>query len=399
MKNRVHRVFGLMVCLFLLISCNQNRIQDSVDCVHETTLALNTNHPKGADLSAIVDKYIAKGLPGINVLISDDQGIWMTSKGMADIEAQIPMELCHINKLGSVTKMMIGALVWQLIEEGALAINDPINQYIPEVAEKLANGDEITLAMLINHTSGVYDIATDLNYNLAVVNDFSRSWTSDQIIAFVDGKPATHFPGDSLRYSNTNTMLTSLIIEAATGEKHGDLLQSKIFDKLGMENTYYYDYSDDFPSNRLAQGYLDFYNDGSGIQNISQLNPGSGNGYTGVYSTVEDLYLFMNALLREESLVNSNFLLDIGNSYRISENGTWASSIGGIHDEYLLLLPEGVNAYGHAGGDIGYSANLSYLPHNNTIFAGTYNYGTNLPTELGEVLHDMRDEIYLLLAE
>ncbi len=399
MKNRALSMSCLIFCLFIFFSCGKDKIKGSESCQHETTLNINNNHPKAAELSAIVDKYIAKGLPGINVLISDDQGAWMTAQGLADIDQEIPMELCHINKLGSVTKMMIGSLVWLLIEEEVLAIDDLISKYIPDVADRITHGNEITLAMLINHTSGVADIATDLNYNLAVVNDFSKSWTADEILDFIAGKPATHFPGDSVRYSNSNTMLTSLVIEAATGEKHGDLLQSHIFDRLGMNNTYYYDYANDFPTNVLAQGYLDFYNDGTGIQNISQLNPGSGNGYTGVYSTVEDLYLFMNALLREESLVNSNFLLDIGNSFRVSENGTWASSIGGIHDEYLLLLPDGVHAYGHAGGDIGYSANLSYLPHNNTIFAGTYNYGTNLPSELGEVLHDMRDEIYLLLAE
>jgi len=66
----------------------------------------------------------------------------------------------------------MGTLIWQLIQDGLLQIDDPINKYIPEVADKIENGNEITLAMLINHSSGVYDIAGDLGFNLVVVNDF-----------------------------------------------------------------------------------------------------------------------------------------------------------------------------------------------------------------------------------
>ena len=64
-----------------------------------------------------------------------------------------------------------------------------------------------------------------------------------------------------------------------------------------MNNTVYYDYSEEFPLGNLAQGYVDFHNDGGNIQNISDLNPGSGNGYTGLYSNAEDMYLFAKALL------------------------------------------------------------------------------------------------------
>ncbi len=384
----------------LVSSCKrETTIKPTINCNTSAEFVINTNHPKAAKIQAVMDKYAAKGVPGMTVLIHDNNGFWIQSKGMADIENQIPMQSCHINKLGSVTKMMMGALIWQLVQEGKLDLNAPISKYIPTVAEKITNGKDITLSMLINHTSGVYDIPRDLGYNLAVINDFSKSWTANEILAFIANKPATNLPGEAVYYSNSNTMLESMIIEAVTGRSHADLLRERILVPLGMTNTYYYNYSTAFPSDILAQGYLDFNNDGGTIQNISKLNPGSGNGYTGVYSTVTDLYKFMNALMVQKTLTTPANLGTILGSLRYNDKKTWQSSIGAIHREYVDVLPDNIIAYGHAGGDIGYSANLNYFPNNNTIFAATYNYGTNLPSPLGNELNSLRKELILIMGE
>jgi D-alanyl-D-alanine carboxypeptidase len=397
MKNIKYSLIILALSIFA--SCGKVSIEPTEVCTDDASFVINQAHPKAAEIQAIMDKYIAKGLPGVSILINDNDGFWIASAGMADLEKGIKMQPCHINKLGSVTKMMMGALVWQLIQEGKLDINDPIRKYIPEVAAKIENGNDITVAMLINHTSGIYDVAGNLDFNLAVINDMSRSWTSEQILKYLEGQPATNLPGVEVRYSNSNTMLVGMIVDVAGNRNHAALLKSKIFEPLGMDNTVYFNYDEDFPLPNLAQGYLDFNNDGGSIQNISNLNPGSGNGYTGVYSTVTDLYKFMNALMRDKSLTTSDNLDIIFNSMRADNDGTWKSSIGGIHDEYRLLLGENIHAYGHTGGDIGYSANLSFFPHNNTIFAATFNYGTNLPSELGSELRTMREELFALMAE
>lgn len=392
-----------LLCLSILslwIGCQPvNLIPETIACTENYPFELNASHPKGAAIQATMDKYIRLGLPGMTILISDDDGIWVASAGFADLENQIPMQPCHINKLGSITKMMMGTLIWQYISEGKLSLNEPIQTYIPEVSARITNGSEITLGMLLNHTSGIADIGGDLNFNLAVVNDFTYSWTAEEILEFIADKPATHAPGTALRYSNTNTMLEGMILDAVTGRPHRELLQERIFDRLGMNQTVYYNYSQAFPYENIAQGYLDFHNDGGDIQNISLLNPGSGNGYTGVYSTVSDLYRFMNALLREKTLTSPENLEYIFDNFFYFEGQSWASSYGAIHDEYREVLPDSIHTYGHTGGDIGYSANLNYFPHNNTIFAATYNYGTNLPSPLGDALRELRKELFLIMAE
>jgi D-alanyl-D-alanine carboxypeptidase len=394
-----YKFIYIFLSLFIVLSCKSDLIQDTQLCTIEDDYPINEEHPKSEEIKQLMDEYISKGLPGMSVLISDNDGMWYASAGFADIENGIAMEPCHINKLGSVTKMMMGTLTWLLIQDDVLSIDDPMSMHIPEVASKIENGDDITLRMLLNHTSGVYDIARDVSFNFAVVNDFSRSWTSEEIIPFFEGKSATGLPGDEVSYSNANTLLVGMIIDAVTGQEHEDLLKSRIYDPLGMTSTIYYDYESDFPSEFLAQGYLDFHNDGGDIQNLSQLNPGSGNGYTGVYSNVLDLHTFINALLKEETLITPENLNLIYESMRFSNSGTWRSSIGAIHDQQRYLFDDDVHAYGHDGGDIAYAANLNYMPHNNTIFAATYNYGTNLPTELSEVLSEFREKLYVLSSE
>jgi len=400
MKN-IHfkHIAILFILLIFLTGCQKNRIQTTEPCAFNNAFPINSNHPKAAKIAALMDSYIAKGIPGMTVLIHDAKGFWIASRGYADLEEGIPMEPCHINKLGSITKMMMGTLIWQLVEEGKLDIQAPISLYIPEVAAQITNGKDITVAMLLNHTSGIYDISRDLGYNLGVVNDFTKRWTDQEILAYVANKPATNLPGEEVIYSNSNTLLEGMIIDKLTGKSHGDALKERIFIPLGMSQTYYYNYAEAFPSQLLAQGYLDFHNDGGSIQNISSMNPGSGNGYTGVYSTVTDMYRFLDALLVQKTLISPGNLTAIFNSMRSNSPETWQSSIGGIHREYMDVLPKSVVAYGHGGGDIGYSANLDYFPHNETIFAATFNYGTNLPSAVGKELDKMRIELIKLAAE
>lgn len=394
------KYISFIIPILMLISCqSEELIKNTTNCSYSNEFPINTSHPKGAKIQVVMDKYAAKGVPGMSILIHDKDGFWIKSAGFADLENGIEMQPCHVNKLGSITKMMMGALVWHYVQEGKLDINAPISQYIPDVAAKITNGKDITLGMLLNHTSGVYDIARDLGYNLAVINDFTKSWTSEEILKYIGEKPATNVPGESVHYSNSNTLLEGMIIEQITGKKHGDLLKEKIFTPLGMTNTYYYNYSEAFPTDLLAQGYLDFNNNGGAIQNISNLNPGSGNGYTGVYSTVTDLYKFMNALLVEKTLTTPENLDLILNNMRANDENTYQTSWGGIHREFMTTLPDSIKSYGHGGGDIGYSANLNYLPHNQTIFAATFNYGTNLPSDLGKELGELRKELMLIMAE
>lgn len=389
----------LLPLLALLVACQSDKIQPtSGSCALDYDPT--DNHPKNAQSKLLIDSYVKRGIPGIALLIADSNGLSVQASGMADIEAGVALQPCHIGKLGSITKMMLGTLTWMLIEEGkyGLSVEDKLSKWRPDLAEKITNGDKITLGMLIDHTAGVYDVARDLAYNLAVINDPQKAWDAEEIVAYSFGKAANGQPGDSVHYSNIHTLLEALVIEKATGRKHGDLLRERVFEPLQMKHTLYYDYASTLP-NGVIQGYVNFHNTGEGIQNISSLNPGSGNGYTGVYSSVGDLYKFMDALMRKKSLISQQSLDAIFASFRTSNKGDWKSSKGGIHMDFLLDSNTASHTVGHGGGDVGYSAGLYYYPATGAISAYILNYGTNLPTEIGDLLAPLRRDINYLSVE
>ena len=362
MKKLIH----LILVIFLLTDCTKHFIAPTDICMdNQEFLQSSISHPKGQALQAVLDQYILDGIPGATLLVADSNGVWAGAAGYADLQNNTKMQPCHILKPGSVTKMIIGNVMWQLQEEGRLNIKDLISNYVPNIAENITNGGQITIEMLLNHTSGIYTIARDLNYNLAVVNDFTRGWNAEDIIQYFSNKPATNLPGEKYNYSNTNTLISELIIESITNEPLENTLAEKVFDPLGMNNTVYYDYSEKFPLGNLAQGYVDFHNDGGNIQNIS-----------------------------DNTLISENSLNEILNSFFYSESGNSASSSGAIHREDIEFFGDSITAYGHGGGDIGYTANVTFIENTNTIIVINYNYGTQFWTPMGEKIQEMKRAIY-----
>ena len=384
-----------IISLIFITSCKKHFIEPTKTCIDNLNfIESSENHPLKEKLQLILDKYMSRGIPGATLLFSNNQGVWIGSSGYADLNNNIKMQPCHIMKPGSVTKMLVGNIIWQLQENGDIKIENYISEYVPDIASKITNGNKITVEMLMNHTSGIYPIARDLEYNLAVVNNFTRSWNADEIIKYFENKPATNEPGEKYYYCNTNTLILELIIETITEKPIEEVLNDRIFIPLNMNNTVYYDYSEKFPKTNLAQGYFDFHNDGGSIQNISDLNPGSGNGYTGLYSNAEDMYKFAKAVFIDYSLISENSLNQILNSFFFSESGKHASSSGSIHRQDIDFFGDSIIAYGHSGGDIGYSSNLTYIPMYNTILVINYNYGTQFSSLIGEEITNLKKEIY-----
>ena len=121
-----------IILIVLVFSCTKNYIPPSSTCVDNIDFLQSSSvHPKGDTLQHILDEYISLGVPGATMLLADQNGIWIGSSGFADIKRGIVMQPCHILKPGSVAKMIIGNLIWQLQEDGLLNINDFIGDYIP----------------------------------------------------------------------------------------------------------------------------------------------------------------------------------------------------------------------------------------------------------------------------
>lgn len=397
--NTYKIVIAFCIATFFM-ACQKEDITNAskLDCSFENNPAYKT-HPKSAAFQALMDKYVKKGLPGMNLLVKDESGTFVGSAGMADIQKGIPMQPCHIAKAASITKFYIGVTVMKLQEEGVLSLNDPLSKYIDKAKlDKISNGNEaLTIRNLMNHTSGIYDVISDNGFYLQVLNNPSKYWTADDLLAFVYGKKAdTAFdPPRIASYSNTNFLLLSVIIEKATGKPHGQVLHEKVLDKLSVQNSYYH-WHDALPQNRIAQGYFDLYHDGK-IENLSNWNTGSGNGYGGLYATVWDLYNFIDALYIKKTLLTQASLNEMLIFHPSVENRK-NLGVACYRDFIDIGNPNLDYAWGHRGRDLAYTADLDYFPEHKATMALMVNYGTDSESPLKTIFIEFRDEVAKLIV-
>ena len=165
-------------------------------------------------------------------------------------------------------------------------------------------------------------------------------------------------------------------------------MREKIIDPLKLENTWYH-WHDQLPET-VAQGYYDLYNNGE-ILNLSNYHTGSGNGYGGVYSTVRDVYTFIQALYAEKSILKQSTLDEMLVYNEVPEGVQLRFGLGLQND--FLDRPLNQQAIGHRGRDLQYSADLFYFPGADLTYSLIVNYGTDGKTALRDVFFDFRSTI------
>lgn len=375
-----------LVLIVTVMSCTKD-VGPAQTCTLSAADSTSTN-PKGQLYQQVLNKYTQKGLPGIALLIKDSLGrIWTGSSGYADIQKGIKMEACHISKIASVTKIFVASLTLRLVEEGRLQLEAPISQYLPSnIINRIKNADQVTLHQLLSHNSGIYDVITDNGFYLAVLNDPQKQWTQEQLLEYVYGKPAAFAPGQGPGYSNTNTLLVSLILDEVFGD-HATLLRNEILNPYDLANTYYY-WHEGLPAG-IAQGYYDLYNNGS-IENLTNYNTGSGNGYGGIYSTVWDMCTYLDILLVQKRFLSPAYVDTMLVFPPKADDGMLLGT--GIVKDFINRAPNEY-AYGHRGRDLAYSADLFYFPEKHQFLSLIVNYGTNGTSSLLPVFDSLRTEI------
>lgn len=383
----------LFLFLVIMIGCKKAQIQLTKSIGLPVPWKDSSfNHPKNTAFKALLEKYRIKGLPGISLLINDGKGTWVGATGKADIGNNIDFVPGTVSKAASITKLFIGALIFKLFEDsvntglGYRSLHMPISTWVPgRITSKIANGNQITLGQLLKHETGIPDLIEDDDFYLAVLNNPNRKWEQEELLSFIYNKSPLFQPGDTAIYSNTNTILVTLVMEYATGEKHENLLKQKILSPLNLGNTYYQ--SHDVLPNSVAQGYFDLYNNNT-LVNVSNLITGSGNGYGGIYSNLFDLYKFADELFLKQTLLKPLSLAMMQTYGKQDDTNLYGY---GLQKSFLT---RGIDAgIGHKGRDLGYTANLFYFPNKKVLHIFFINYGTDSGSDLKNVFREFQEEL------
>jgi len=202
-----------------------------------------------------VDEYIhsemeKQHIPGLALLVSRaGQVVRAQGYGLANVELQVPVKPETIFQSGSVGKQFTATAVMMLVEQGKIALEDPLTKYFPDAP---APWKQVTIRELLSHTAGFTDYPKDF--------DMRKDYTEAELLKIVEGIPLAFPPGTSWSYSNLGFLTLGILIHKVTGEFYGDFLQERIFHPLGMNTTRIISEEDIIPNRaagyRLVKGEL-----------------------------------------------------------------------------------------------------------------------------------------------
>jgi D-alanyl-D-alanine carboxypeptidase len=183
-------------------------------------------------ISAIRAEMRVGQMPGAIVAIKrDGRPPWIVARGVANLLSRAPMLTNEHFRIGSVTKPFVTTLLLQLVQQRRLSLDDPISRYVAGVP----GGDQITLRMLANMTSGLADLFK--NPAIAEPLVLNEPLPPERLVQLGVTLPPLFAPGTKWSYSNTNTDLLGLVIQKVTGQQLATALRERVFKPLGLRGS------------------------------------------------------------------------------------------------------------------------------------------------------------------
>lgn len=295
--------------------------------------------------------------------------------GWSDRTAKVRMSPRDLMLQGSVGKTYVASVALQLVHQKKLALDDLIEKYLgrePWFA-KLPNAREITVRMLMNHTSGLvrYEFKEQFTKDLSANPD--RIWKPEELISYILDTPAPFAAGKGWDYSDTNYIVLGMIIEKVTGSRYYDLAKRRLLEPLKLRET--------VPSNTrvipgLIQGYAGPANPFGGTDEMIvngkfAINPQFEWCGGGMASTSEDLARWAKAMYEGRAFDPSLLpqMLE-GVPARLGPEAKYGLGV--------IIRPTKFGmSYGHSGFFPGYITEMMYFPDHKLAIAVQVN--TSVP--------------------
>jgi D-alanyl-D-alanine carboxypeptidase len=304
--------------------------------------------------------------------------IWEGSSGRTAHDAATLMRVDDSFEIASITKTFTAALVLQLVEENAIALDTPAARLVPDIFENLlvVNGQdrsgEITVRQLLGHTSGLPDYWTDPPFVAHDENAFlqaflanpDRLWNAREIVSYARALRPIARPGQRYHYSDTGYVILGLLVERVTGKPFHEALRERILTRLDLSETFL-SYRESLPTPRRAVARYEDQLDVSRQQRQSADWAGGG-----LVSTTRDLGRLAVGLAR-------------GGVFR--DQSTWGAMTT-WHSTYTEDIDYGLGLFrvalgtrsGELWGHDGHgNAFMYYWPERGLVFTGTLNQTQN----------------------
>ncbi len=322
----LHKHFLVIIILILgfITSCSKNDDPNPI-----------TNYTTIENLLNDID------FQGYAIVTKNGNNLIRQGFGLANENTALPQDYNLNYRIGSVTKTLTAAAIVQLKRDGLIS---SFNQTLDEFDSEFPNGNQITIAQLLSHQSGIPD------YQLVVEDAYEQGDILDeediyQVIKDMISENGLNFsPGTNKQYSNSNFLIAALLIQEASQMPYHDYIQQKIFNPLEMSNTY--KGADVIDINTNAQGYLNGTPNSSYPMTIAF---GAGD----FSSTPKDMETWVNA-------VKTNWFTNAEKTEIFTQNVSSGYTDFGLG--WFTTQEGNTTMYWHGGDINGYWSMIGFIP-------------------------------------
>ena len=320
------------------------------------------------------------GYPAALTAVRDKDGNTIgAAAGVGNLETGEAPPLDGEVRIGSNTKTFVAVVILQLVQEGKITLDEPIETYLPGLLHgEGIDGAKITVRQLLQHTSGLPEYTDTVPGETDIFQIRDNYYSTRDLLDVALSKPAAFEPGSQFRYTNTNYIVLTLLAEKVTHRPLAEQITQRIIEPLGLSHTYYpgpgeEDFRGTHPHGYHRNTPTEDWKD------ITRMDPSWGGGAGAMISTPSELNKFFQAtfdgtLLSQDSIAEMKKTVDTG--------GTHGNGYGLGLINYPLSC--GGTAWGHGGTIPGYQTYDAVGPDGAAVTIAV----TALPQTFVADLHD-----------
>ncbi|KWV95505.1 serine hydrolase [Erythrobacter sp. AP23] len=355
--------FGLMLVAPMLLLASPAQATEPVQAPRaEVSTTLDE---RAAGLQDFVDGVMAMGIANreiagaVFVLVKDGEVVIQNGYGFSDVEAREPVDPTRtLFRPGSVSKLFTWTAVMQLVEQGRLSLDDPVERHL-DFAIPDTFPQKITVRHLLDHSAGFEDGYKDMFVESRDEYQELGSWLAGHIPGRV------RKPGVEVSYSNYSTALAGYIVQRISGEDFSDYVDRHIFQPLGMTRSTFREPLPEAWQDDVAIGYewKEGRFEAQPAELIYNIAPAGS-----LSSTGADMARFMIAHLQDGRLDGARILqADTARQMRTRLNAN-SPGLPGIAHGFLEGRASNPRIVGHGGNTGEFHSNLILIPEENVGF-------------------------------
>ena len=305
---------------------------------------------------------VGAGYPAALAAVTDSKGESAgVAVGKGSLETGQAPPLDGEVRIGSNTKTFVAVVVMQMVQEGKVGLDEPIETYLPGLIKgEGIDASRITVRQLLQHTSGLPE-HTDYYFssNAAALENIQHYIPARDLLDVALSKPAAFEPGTQWSYSNTNYIVLGMLIERVSQRPVGEQIDQRIIKRLGLSHTYFPGNGEKKIRGSHPQGY---HINGEGkLEDVTEMDASLPWTAGAMVSTPSELNTFFQAVFDGRLLTQT--------SIDEMKKGVDTGSGGMVYGLGLFGTPLscGGTSWGHGGGIFGYETHNAVGPDGTAV--------------------------------